>query len=81
VVSCAVGPIPELVGPDAGVLVPPGDADTLAAALAQLIGDPALRGQMSRAASRRAADLPTWDDTSDKVANALGAAIVGRTPT
>ena len=80
VVGCAVGPLPELVGSEAGLLVPPGDADALAEALAQLVGDPALRARMARAARRRAAELPSWDDTSARVANALGAAIMGPRP-
>jgi glycosyltransferase involved in cell wall biosynthesis len=78
VVSCAIGPIPELLGPNAGLLVPPGDEAALARALAQLIGDPSLRAQMATAARARAAELPTWDDTSGRVANALSAAIVSR---
>jgi glycosyltransferase involved in cell wall biosynthesis len=78
VVSCDVGPLPELIGPDAGLLSPAGDEAALASNLARLLRDPALRAQMAAAARRRAAELPTWDDTSDRVANALGAAIMRR---
>ncbi|MBX0327225.1 glycosyltransferase family 4 protein [Oscillochloris sp. ZM17-4] len=78
VVSCAVGPLPDLVGPDAGLLTPAGDEAALAEAISRLLGDPALRARMAAAARARAADLPTWDHTSDRVANALGAAIIGR---
>ena len=55
VVASAVGGIPEVV--DDGVqgrLVAPGDADALAAALAALADDPALRARMGAAARQRA---------------------------
>lgn len=38
-----VGGVPELVRPDAGLVVPPGDAAGLAAALARYLGRPAGR--------------------------------------
>lgn len=78
VAAYAAGPLPELVGPDAGLLAPVGDQATFAANLARLLRDPTLREQMSGAARARVATLPTWGDTSDRVANALGAAIVAR---
>lgn len=55
-VASAVGGLPELVGPDNGVLVPPGDATALAAALAGLLGRPdrlAALGAGSAARSQR----------------------------
>lgn len=80
IIACDTGPLPELIGPDAGLLSPVGDEAALAANLARLLGDPALRQRMAVAARARAADLPTWSDTSDRVANALGAAIMARKP-
>ena len=78
VVACAVGPVPALVGPAAGLLVPPGDEGALAAALARLMGDEALRGRMAAAALARAAELPTWDDCAGRFLAAVQGAIRGR---
>jgi glycosyltransferase involved in cell wall biosynthesis len=47
-----------------GFLLPEGDIGGLAAALARLATDEALRLRMGQAARRRAADLPDWDDTA-----------------
>ena len=41
IVATRVGGIPEIFGPRAGELVPPGDADALADAMAGLLADPA----------------------------------------
>lgn len=63
VVACEVGPVPELVGREAALLVPPDDAGALADALELLLTNPDLRARMSGAARRRAARLPRWRDT------------------
>ena len=62
-IACDVGPVPELIGEEAALLVPPDDAGALSGALDLLLGDPALRGRMSAAACRRANCLPRWEDT------------------
>ncbi len=49
VVSTATGGIPELVIPEAGIVVPPADAKALADALERLLLDPALREEMGQA--------------------------------
>lgn len=53
VVGTRVGGIPELVLPDAGVLVPPGDENALAEAVTDLARDPARRRSLGCAARRR----------------------------
>ena len=63
IVACDVGPVPELVGTEAALLVPPRDPASLAEALERVIGDPTLRARMSGAARRRAAGLPRRRDT------------------
>jgi glycosyltransferase involved in cell wall biosynthesis len=63
IIACDVGPVPELVGREAAVLVRPDDREALSAALDLLLGDSKLRMRMSAAASRRASSLPRWEDT------------------
>jgi glycosyltransferase involved in cell wall biosynthesis len=64
IVACDVGPVPELVGEEAALLVPPGDVQALSGALDRLLGDPALRSRMSEAACYRAKGLPRWEETT-----------------
>jgi glycosyltransferase involved in cell wall biosynthesis len=52
-VASRVSAIPELFDADTALLVPPGDAAALAAALARAIADPALRAALGRAAEAR----------------------------
>jgi glycosyltransferase involved in cell wall biosynthesis len=70
VVSTTTGAIPELVGNDAGVLVPPGDADALAKALSRAL-DPGERERLAAGARRVRDRLPTWDDAFNKMAAVL----------
>jgi glycosyltransferase involved in cell wall biosynthesis len=56
VVASALSPLCDLLGDDeAGFLVPVGDLDGYATALARLVDDPALRARMAEAGRRRAA--------------------------
>lgn len=71
VVSTTAGAIPGTVPPEAGVLVPPDDPDSLASALADLITDPARVDTLAAAAREAAASLPSWR----RQARAFGAAI------
>jgi glycosyltransferase involved in cell wall biosynthesis len=69
-VSTDTGAI-ELVGDEAGILVPPGDVEALAAALAQLVGDTRTRERLEQGARRVRERLPTWEDAGCKMAEAL----------
>jgi glycosyltransferase involved in cell wall biosynthesis len=71
VVSTATGGIAELVGEDAGVIVPAGDVGALSAALGHLIGDAAARARLAAGARRVRGRLPTWADAADNMATAL----------
>ncbi|MDT5271499.1 MAG: hypothetical protein QOH49_3685 [Acidobacteriota bacterium] len=53
VIGTMVGGIPDMLGRDAGLLVPVDDARALADAMLRLAGDPALRTSMGRAARAR----------------------------
>jgi glycosyltransferase involved in cell wall biosynthesis len=63
VVASTAGPVPEVVGNEAALLVPPGDTEALSYALDRLLRDAGLREKMSEAALRRAAGLPRWRET------------------
>lgn len=76
VIACDVGPIPELVGEEAALLIPPGGTEVLAEALDLLLRDPTLRARMSTAAHRRAANLPRWEDTAAGFRQVLQEALV-----
>jgi glycosyltransferase involved in cell wall biosynthesis len=66
VVASAVGGIPEmLVDGETGLLVPPGDDAALAAALGQLIDDPARRARFGQAGRARVASVFTPDGQMD----------------
>lgn len=61
VVATAVDGTPEIVRDgETGLLVPPGDAGALAAALARILDDPALAGRMGEAALRIGRAEYTW---------------------
>jgi len=75
IVASDVGPVPDLVGREAAVLVQPDDKGALSAALDLLLGEPALRAKMSAAASRRASRLPRWEDTVASFEEALRVAL------
>jgi glycosyltransferase involved in cell wall biosynthesis len=55
------GPAEQVVPEETGLLVPPGDAPALAAALDRLVRDPALRARMGEAGRARA--LERYDET------------------
>jgi glycosyltransferase involved in cell wall biosynthesis len=69
VLTSNVSSLPEVAG-DAAILVDPGDADAVAAALTELIGDEDLRAVLSAAGVARAARF-TWDATARATASVL----------
>ncbi|HEX6995972.1 MAG TPA: glycosyltransferase family 4 protein [Gammaproteobacteria bacterium] len=72
IVATEAGAVPDTVG-DAGLLVPPGDVDALADALARVLGDAALHAALSARALERARALPTWADAAARFAAAVEA--------
>jgi glycosyltransferase involved in cell wall biosynthesis len=74
VVATPTGAIPDLVGTDAGLLVPPGDVLALVEALRSAMTDEALMVRL-RAGARHVRDrLPTWDDAAVHFLSALAPA-------
>jgi len=71
IVSTATGAIPDLVGADAGIIVAPGDAASLADALTRVISDGPLRARLAEAARRVRDRLPTWTDAVAQMARVL----------
>jgi glycosyltransferase involved in cell wall biosynthesis len=71
VVSTATGAIADLVGRDAGLVVPTGDVEALAAALSRVMTDDALRAQLSVGARRARERLPRWEHAAATMSGAL----------
>jgi glycosyltransferase involved in cell wall biosynthesis len=83
VIATAVGGLPEAFGapaggPGPGQLVPPGDPDALAAALADWLDDEGHRHRLRAAVRRRQLTLPGWEQTTQELATALIASGSGR---
>ena len=66
VVASSIPGYAAVLPESAGRLVPPGDPDALAAALAELLGDPALRARLGEAGRREAARYD-WSRVGDEV--------------
>lgn len=81
VVATTGGALPEVVGKHAetGILVPPNDPGALAAAIGQLLDDPALRKKIGDAGRGRILDRFTWQVTASGTA-ACYEALLGKRP-
>jgi glycosyltransferase involved in cell wall biosynthesis len=64
IVSTSTGAIPQLVGTQAGRLVPPGDLASLRAALAETLRNPALLAGWAEGAAAVRQRLPRWSDAA-----------------
>lgn len=73
IVSCDAGAIADTVPADAGVLVPPGDADALRAALQRLMDAPDVRAGLAAGSRRAARRLPDWPASAARFAAVLDA--------
>jgi glycosyltransferase involved in cell wall biosynthesis len=73
VLAADAGGVSEALG-GGGLLVPPGDAAALGAALRRWLEDGALRARLRRAAQERRAELRGWDATAAVLAGVLAEA-------
>jgi glycosyltransferase involved in cell wall biosynthesis len=86
VIAAAVGGVPEALGYGTfecgalehgplpvvpGILIPPGDANVLAAALRSWLGDTDLRSRLRTAARQRRGELSDWATTCDRLSAVL----------
>jgi len=67
VVGSAVGAIPELLDENSGVLIPPGDARSLASAITDLLQDTKKAKRLGIAARERAVACFSWDTVAKRV--------------
>jgi glycosyltransferase involved in cell wall biosynthesis len=63
IIATTGGALPEVVG-DAGILVPPGNADALAVAIKRLLNDKQAQRQMSEAGRKRVREKFNWEQAA-----------------
>lgn len=71
IVSTRTGAIAELVPPEAGLLVEPGDGVALREALSRVLSDPDLRKRLAVGARAVGAKLPSWGVASQQLSEIL----------
>ena len=69
-IASEVGSIPEALGHESGLLVPPGDAEALADSVVALLGDPGELVRMGRNASQSAEGGSSWKAVTEMVLEA-----------
>ena len=74
VVSTTGGALPEVVG-DAGILVPPADANAMERAILELLDNPERREELSRAGYERIRKNFTWEHTAERIVSVYREAI------
>lgn len=76
VVATTAGALPEVAGRDgrAAVLVPPGDAQALAAAITRLLADPPMRADLGAAGRARVLALFTWRRAAERTVDSYRSA-------
>jgi glycosyltransferase involved in cell wall biosynthesis len=72
VVSTNVDAIAERVGPGAGLLVAPDDAEALSAALARILNDASLLDSLAAGAALIRNTLPSWPESCARMSRILG---------
>lgn len=73
IVSTTAGAVPETVGPDAGLLVAPDDAEAFAKALRQLLSDETARTACATASAKAAEKLASWQSSAMLVRDVIAA--------
>ena len=71
VVGAEAGAVPDVVPENAGILVPPGDSDSLAVALKRLLTNKPLRKKLQFGAQCASANLPSWKESAQTICNTL----------
>jgi glycosyltransferase involved in cell wall biosynthesis len=77
IVSTSTGAIRDLVGTEAGIVVPPGDLPAFTDALSRVLSDAELRTRLAAGARAARQRLPTWDQSAASMAQVLEAAARG----
>jgi glycosyltransferase involved in cell wall biosynthesis len=71
VVAGAIPGVSEVVGPEHAVLVPPGDPEALAAAVAELAGNQPKRARLGEAGRELVVERHTWDARAQRILDVL----------